>query len=78
MPDGRFALVVASSRYTDPTLTQLTDQGGSALTKESVANANLILVSGAINVTAPVPALSTSGLALLAIALGMITAIRVK
>jgi hypothetical protein len=56
----------------DPTLTQLTDQGGSAATKESVANANLVLVSGAINVTTPVPALSTWALALLAIALAAI------
>ena len=62
----------------DPTLTQLTDQGGSASTKESVANANLVLVSGAINVTTPVPALSTWALALLGMALGVIAAIRVK
>jgi exosortase sorting signal-containing protein len=56
----------------DPTLTQLTDQGGSAATKESVGNANLVLVSGAINVTTPVPALSGWGLALLAISLATI------
>jgi hypothetical protein len=56
----------------DPVLTQLTDQGGTASTKESVANANLVLVSGAINVTTPVPALSTWALALLAIALAAI------
>jgi hypothetical protein len=56
----------------DPTLTQLTDQGGSASTKESVANANLVLVSGVINVTAPVPALSTWALALLAIVIAAI------
>lgn len=56
----------------DPALTQLTDQGGNASTKESVANANLVLVSGAINVTTPVPALSTWALALLAIALAVI------
>ena len=62
----------------DPTLTQLTYQGGSASTKESVANANLVLVSGAINVTTPVPALSTWALALLGMALGVIAAIRVK
>lgn len=56
----------------DPTLTQLTDQGGSASTKESVANANLVLVSGVINVTTPVPALSGWALALLAMALAVI------
>jgi len=56
----------------DPVLTQLTDQGGNASTKESVANANLVLVSGAVNVTTPVPALSTWALALLAIALAVI------
>ena len=56
----------------DPTLTQLTDQGGSPATKESVANGNLTLVNGAITVTTPtpnVPALSPWALALLAIAL---------
>jgi hypothetical protein len=36
----------------DSSLTQLTDQGGSAATKESVANANLTLVNGAINIPA--------------------------
>ena len=36
----------------DSTLTQLTDEGGSPATRESVANANLTLVNGAINVTA--------------------------
>jgi hypothetical protein len=62
----------------DPTLTQLTDQGGSASTKESVANANLVVVSGAISVTTPVPALSTWALALLAIALGAIAVFVVR
>src|SRR5947199_54827 len=34
----------------DPTLTQLTDEGGSAATKETVANGTLLLLPGAINV----------------------------
>jgi len=36
----------------DTTLTQLTDQGGSAATKESTGNNNLTLVNGAINIPA--------------------------
>ena len=40
----------------DPAVTQLTDQGGTAATKETVANNNLTLTNGAINV----PALSVS------------------
>jgi len=34
----------------DPTLTQLTDEGGTAATKETVANGQLALVNGSINV----------------------------
>ena len=60
----------------DPVLTQLTDQGGSAATKESVANGNLALVNGAINVTTPVPALSTWALIMLAASLAVIAAWR--
>lgn len=56
----------------DPALTQLTDQGGSGATKESVSNANLLLINGAINVTAPVPALSGWALALLALVIAAI------
>ena len=59
----------------DPVLTQLTDQAGTAATRESVTNGNLILVSGAIVVTTPVPALSTWALALLAIALAAIAVV---
>jgi len=51
------------------TLTQLNNQGGT--TTESVANGNLTLVNGAINVITSVPALSTWALALLAIALAI-------
>jgi len=51
------------------TLTQLNNQGGT--TTESVANGNLTLVNGAINVITSVPALSTWALALLAIAVAL-------
>src|SRR5437763_6844692 len=57
------------------TLTQLNNQGGT--TTESVANGNLTLVNGAINVITSVPALSTWALALLAIALA-ITAVMMQ
>jgi hypothetical protein len=56
----------------DPALTQLTDQGGSGTTKESVANANLLLVNGSIAVSTPVPALSNWVLALLAASLAFV------
>jgi hypothetical protein len=59
----------------DPTLTQLTDQGGSPATKESVANGNLTLVNGAITVTTSVPALSPWALALMAMALAALGAV---
>lgn len=60
----------------DPVLTQLTDQAGTAATRESVTNANLVLVNGAILVAAaPVPALSTWALVLLAIALAGIAVV---
>ena len=61
----------------DPTLTQLTDQSGSGATKETVAAGNLLLVNGAITVTAFVPALSTWALILLAASLAII-AIRMR
>lgn len=56
----------------DPTLTQLTDQAGSPATKETVAAANLLLVPGVINISTPVPALSTWALILLGGALAFI------
>ena len=55
----------------DPVLTQLTDQGGSGATKETVANANLVLVNGTITVVSPVPALSTWALIILAASLAL-------
>ena len=63
----------------DPTLTQLTDEGGTAATVETTANGRLALVSGAINVvpqTSQVPTLGGWALALLAIALAFV-AVRV-
>ncbi|MFA6959031.1 MAG: hypothetical protein WC538_24425 [Thermoanaerobaculia bacterium] len=57
----------------DPTLTQLTNQGGT--TQETTGNGSLALVNGSITVTAagpPIPTLSYLGLALLAISLGFI------
>ena len=44
----------------DTSLTQLTDQGGTAATKETVANLSLSLVNGAINIAATTVTLSPS------------------
>ena len=60
----------------DPTLTQLSNQAGT--TTERVANANLVLVSGAIIVTTPVPTLSAWALALMAIAFGVIAVVLLR
>jgi hypothetical protein len=49
----------------DPVLTQLTDEGGTPATIETVANGRLTLVSGAILVTSTVPTVSTWALILL-------------
>lgn len=59
----------------DPTLTQLTDEGGDAATKETVANARLLLVSGAVTVLGPasaIPSLGTIALFTLALALAAV------
>ena len=56
----------------DPILTQLTDEGGTPATIETVANGRLTLVNGAINVAAPVPALPRWALALLAVSLAVV------
>lgn len=61
----------------DPALTELTDDGGTPATLETVGNGRLVLVSGAINVTAPVPALSTWALMFLAMALTLV-AVRMR
>ena len=56
----------------DPTLTQLTDQGGDAATKESTGGANLTLVNGSITLIQDIPALSTYMLLLLAVSLALV------
>jgi hypothetical protein len=62
----------------DPsTLTQLTDQAGTPATVENTGNGRLLLVSGAITVVPPIPALGPIALMLLAIALGFV-AIRIR
>jgi hypothetical protein len=66
----------------DPVLTQLSDEGGTPATLETVANARLLLVNGSITVTAPpaatpVPTLPAWALILLAISLAAV-AIRLR
>jgi hypothetical protein len=56
----------------DPTLTQLTDQGGSPATKETVNAGNLTLVNGSIALVADIPAMSHWMLVLFVAALGVI------
>jgi hypothetical protein len=55
----------------DPVLTQLTDEGGTPGTIETVANGRLILVSGAITVSSAIPTVSTWGLILLALSIAV-------
>lgn len=62
----------------DPVLTQLTDEGGTPATIETVANSRLTLVNGAILVTSnSVPTLGEWALGLLAIGLAFI-AVRLR
>jgi hypothetical protein len=67
----------------DPLLTQLTDEGGTPATIETVANGRLTLVNGSITVSAApapasqVPSLSTWALILLAIAIPLV-AVRMR
>lgn len=56
----------------DPVLTQLTDEGGTPATIETVANGRLTLVNGAINVTSEVPTLPHWALALFAVTLAVV------
>ena len=56
----------------DPALTQLTDEAGSAATKETVAAGRLALVNGTITVTQFLPAMSEWALILLVAALAII------
>jgi hypothetical protein len=62
----------------DPTLTQLTDEGGTAATKETVANGNLLLVNGAINVVPFLPALGSVTLMLLAATLIILGLVKMR
>ncbi|HEY6212455.1 MAG TPA: hypothetical protein VIW45_09230 [Vicinamibacterales bacterium] len=63
----------------DPLLTQLTDEGGSPATRETVVAGNLQLVSGAINVTGPSggPTLDVWGLVALTLLLA-VAAVRLR
>jgi hypothetical protein len=57
----------------DATLTQLTDEGGSGATKETVAAGNLLLVPGAIQVDAlNIPTMNEWALLLLAVSIGIV------
>jgi hypothetical protein len=59
----------------DPTLTQLSDEGGTPATLETTNNGRLLLVPGSLTVAAlpdPVPTLGTWALALLAVTLAAI------
>jgi len=58
----------------DPTLTVLTDEGGSPTTIETAANGRLALINGSITVLDIVPTLSTWMLALLAASIAVIAA----
>src|SRR6266542_5337181 len=55
----------------DPLLTQLTDEGGNAATKETVANGRLLLVSGAVTVqpSTAIPTPNIVGIVAVALAL---------
>jgi hypothetical protein len=63
----------------DPTLTQLTNEGGDAATKETVANARLLLVSGAVTVfpASAIPSLSTLALFGVALALAGVALLKI-
>lgn len=56
----------------DPTLTQLTDEGGSPGTKETVSGATLLLVSGSIVQTQDIPLLDMRVLLLLGVVLTIV------
>ncbi|HKS25606.1 MAG TPA: hypothetical protein VJZ76_22650 [Thermoanaerobaculia bacterium] len=62
----------------DPVLTQLTDEGGNAATKETVANGRLLLVSGLVTVTpsTAVPAIGIAGLVAVALALTALAVVK--
>jgi len=58
----------------DPVLTQLTDEGGNAATKETVANGRLLLVSGVVTVqpSTAIPAMGITAIVIVALALALI------
>ena len=58
----------------DPLLTQLTDEGGNAATKETVANGRLALVNGVVTVlpSTAIPVLGITGIVAVALALAFI------
>lgn len=61
----------------DPTLTQLTDEGGTPATIETVGNGRLSLVSGAVLVASPIPSLSQWALVLLIVSIAVV-AVRIR
>jgi hypothetical protein len=66
----------------DPTLTQLTDEGGTPGTVETTANGRLALVAGSITITAtagvtPVPTLSTWAMVLMVLTIAAV-AVRLR
>src|SRR4029078_10398650 len=58
----------------DPVLTQVTDEGGNAATKETVANGPLLLVSGVVTVqpSTAIPAMGITAIVIVALALALI------
>jgi hypothetical protein len=63
----------------DPLLTQLTDEGGNAATKETVANGRLLLVSGVVTVlpSTAIPTMNIVAIALVAAALAAVAMIKI-
>ena len=62
----------------DPVLTQLTDEGGTPATVETVQNGRLTLVNGAISVPNPIPTLSTWAIALMILSLVVLVIVRTR
>lgn len=73
-PSTPFGTTIALN--VDATLTQLANEGGTI--QETVTNGTLQTVNGAINVVAPVPAISSSGLLLLALAVAVIALVTLR
>jgi hypothetical protein len=59
----------------DPLLTQLTDEGGTPATSETVANGRLTLVNGAIVVPNAIPTLSTWALLLMVLSIAVVAVV---